>query len=316
VPAGTEIVVTDEATYVETVTLDKRGVTLRSLAGASILAPDASAGYTPHALDIHDCREVTVEGFRVRGGVGGHAVHVRGDVGDISLRRLTISQEPRAIDSATMRFSARGARADRPAILVDGCEISAAKYPCLWIEDQAALVAIQDSVLLPAETAVVAWGTCGSLQMTGCVVRGGLTGVNVVISNWSAVERLQVVNNTFDGVTAWLGIHSLIPEPVEVAIANNLILDGRDVEMSEAVLTDLQRRGVFRGNYWQVPAGLSWLSARMGLIATQLQGDEANIPRDPQDPAYLQPSAGSVLATGGAGGAWLPYVGAVEPTGS
>ncbi|MHB0957183.1 MAG: protein kinase domain-containing protein [Pirellulaceae bacterium] len=311
---GTVILVTDDATYVESIRLTKSDVTLKSSHQATIRAPDFGNGEVAHAVELHDCRNVTLEGFNVVSANQGYAVYLYGTVEKILLRNLTVSQIPGS-ERCTMRFSARSGRADSAAVTLEDCEIDAVKFPCLWLEDHTAPTNIKGCLFLPAETAVGMWGHCGSLQFSGSIVRGGMTGVNAVGPNWSAAERFQVVNNSFDGTHNWLGIHSLMPASVQVEIANNFILDSRDVEIADSLLVTLERRTVFRSNFWQVAAGMAWVPERMGRMATQLVGDQNFVTRDYEHPEYLKPLADSVLATSGVGGELPSYVGAIAPSG-
>ena len=154
---------------------------------------------------------------------------------------------------------------------LESCTIQSHKFPCVWLASHTAPTIIRDCTLQPAETAIGIWSDCGDVEISHCIVRGGISGINSVVQDWSAAHRLVIVNNTCDRTVNFLGFQSSIPPTVEVVIANNLILDGTGNVIPEEALADLVQRNTFRCNYWQVAEGALWTPETLGRFAVELQ---------------------------------------------
>jgi serine/threonine protein kinase len=307
---GAEIIVTDDGVYTETLTLATSDLTVRAERQATISPPVNAPDSPSHSVVIRDCHNVTLAGFRIEAGPNGHAIFVHGAVGNIVLRELQIVPAASANTQPPVHLAGHPDSAAAKPITLESCSIQSNKFPCVWLASHTAPTIIRDCELQPVETAIGIWSDCGDLEVSHCVICGGISGVNSVVQNWSEAHLLRIVNNTCDRTTNFLGFQATVPSNVEVLIANNLILDGTGYVIPEEALTDLVQRNSFRCNFWQVAEGAQWSPETLGRIALAWREDGTRIPRDPALPDYLTPGPESPLGTAGAGGDLPAYVGA------
>jgi serine/threonine protein kinase len=307
---GTVIVVTDDGVYSETVTLATNDLTVRAERQATISPPLHAPDSPSHSVVIHDCHNVTLEGFRIEAGPTGHAVFVHGSVGNLMLSKLHIVPAASANTQPPVHLAGHSAAASSGPVTLESCSIQSYKFPCVWLAGHTAPTVLRNCELQPAETAIGIWSDCGDLEVSHCIIRGGISGINSVVQNWSAAQHLHIVNNTSDRTTNFLGFQAAVPPHVEVLIANNLILDGIGYVIPAEALEDLVRRNTFACNFWQVPEGVQWTPEILGRVAVEWRDSGAHIPRDPAQPDYLTPSSDSALGTAGVGGNLPAYVGA------
>jgi hypothetical protein len=132
-------------------------------------------------------------------------------------------------------------------------------------------------------------------------------GVNLLEGNGS--RGVRVSNNTFYDSTSWMTFEGA-DLPPECVVSNNLILGAEGINREKHENDELVKNWKFHNNWWE--PGPNTDAATAGLFA-KVQPQIDLLSRDPDNPEFLFPKAGSPLGKAGAGGDEPIYVGAFAP---
>jgi serine/threonine-protein kinase len=117
---------------------------------------------------------------------------------------------------------------------------------------------------------------------------------------------ITIANNSFYRATNWLAVANSSGGVEGIMIVNNALFEPGGLDTPGGNLASLGAAGWrFAGNIAEHEGGespLASLDRRLDVVS-----------RDPSDPRFLQPPAGSLLATSGLAGDWPAYVGARTP---
>ena len=140
------------------------------------------------------------------------------------------------------------------------------------------------------------------VRVTGNLFLQGKRGVNLVLNRPGQSEHLAITHNTFFATAEWLNLAETDPDQSDVTVANNLILQADALPLSGQ---DLPRvAGLwFRNNWWE--PGPKADPTRVRVVA-DLRPEVKLLSRDPADPNFLRPAAGTMPAD---------HVGALPPAG-
>jgi hypothetical protein len=313
---GDKVRVRDDATYHESIALvdlgKTRGLILEAPRGAALV----STSDMP-ALTIRNVRGVTVRGFRLTAGATQHSLVVDGATTDLTVEDMTFTQAAGArYHSAVVRISADGSEVR--SVLMRGCRVANNGLGVALVEGgetnrQIGWVELQDNEFTGPGVHVLVQARVRNVLIAGNRFLGGKNGVNLDLPVPLQVGQLSIHNNTFSGTTYWIGLVRTDPRQKGISICNNLILDAERVEWGwPGQLDDVARAWEFRANWWE-PSERTALDRLANPPMAELHQAIALRSRDPADPGYLQPEAGSPLATSGVGGELPTYIGARAP---
>jgi serine/threonine protein kinase len=117
---------------------------------------------------------------------------------------------------------------------------------------------------------------------------------------------ITIANNSFYRSANWLVAPNANREVEGVVAVNNALFEPGGLDTPGEVLAFLAAGGWrFAGNVAEQEGGENTLAARHRRLDV--------VSRDPSDPRFLRPAAGSLLANSGLGGDWPAYVGACPP---
>ena len=117
-------------------------------------------------------------------------------------------------------------------------------------------------------------------------------------------REITIANNSFYRATNWLAATNTSSGVEGVVVANNALFEPGGLDTPGGGLAATGWR--FQGNLAEQEGPESPLATRHRRLEV--------LSRDPSDPRFLRPAAGSFLATSGLGGDWPAYVGACAPT--
>jgi len=277
-------------------------VTLEASARATI-APPAPATV---GVSVKNTPGVVIRGLRFTTRRDQHAVLVAGPTG-VLLDDLVLEQPAEAEWAAVLVAFGAGPALGHP-VRVRNSTFRAAKLGVVigGNGEPVTGVSVEGNRFLRGEHQVVVCQAADDVSICGNVF---CRGVAVSVDLPPTSRRLRIGNNTCWLTPKWLNV--LNPNlPGEVEVYNNLILGADDLEAAGVELGELVRQWSFHHNRWE--PGPRSNPARVAAVA-ELETRIDLISRDPDDPAFLRPPAGSPLGTLGAGGDLPKYVGALAP---
>jgi hypothetical protein len=120
-------------------------------------------------------------------------------------------------------------------------------------------------------------------------------------------REITIANNSFYRATNWLVPANASRDVEGVVVVNNALFEPGGLDTPGGGLAALAAAGWrFEGNVAEREGPASPLATRHRCLEV--------LSRDPSDPRFLRPEAGSLLATSGLGGDWPAYAGAGAPT--
>jgi len=308
---GSTILVIDDATYWESVVVDNpdrwRGVTLEATRGAVIACREGPFA----ALIIKNTADVTIRGFGIHAAIDQHAVCVFGDVPGLTMERLRCRQ-PADSQWACIYF-AEGARGKpgRP-IRFRKSQIESGKFGLMvgnQVDGGAEQIEVEDNRFHGAGTHVIVKLPANDVFFRGNVL---VDGKGIFWEPTAAAEhskRLEITNNTFFRTDCWFNLAGNCAIE-DAAICNNLLLEVSRIEVRGLTLAELAGVWSFRNNWWEEGGAVDPELAR---LVAQMHPSIGVLSRDREQAGFLRPPVGSPLLTGGAGGRWPAWVGALLP---
>jgi hypothetical protein len=119
-------------------------------------------------------------------------------------------------------------------------------------------------------------------------------------------REITIANNSFFRTTNWLVAPNASGDVERAVIVNNALFEPGGLDAPGGSLAALAAAGWrFQGNLAEQDGPPSPLAARHRRLDV--------LSRDPSDPHFLRPAAGSLVATSGLGGEWPSYAGACAP---
>lgn len=194
------------------------------------------------------------------------------------------------------------------------------KGQAIWIEPGpvAKSISIHDNYFRAVNTHIAIMRPVDGCEISHNEFVGGANAINLSLfefgSEISFNEKLEIANNTMVNVRFWLGLHGAIPPRDDFAdVVNNLLIDCGRMQGDENSLLQAIDLWHWQSNYWQPNFTFAEDNngERLERIDDRVTMDVAPGTIDPEtrDEQPLTPE----LASGGAGGDFATYVGAVKP---
>jgi serine/threonine protein kinase len=311
---GDEIQVLDDAVHEGPFTINEpvrlRGVRLIATRGAKLRAPNPRGRLA--TLSIVGTRDVVVQGFDLEGGVEHHALYLAGDVAGGLLLNNSLHQSEESGWAAIMVARECRGTPESP-LIIRLCYIHAAKFG-VYVGREDTLDAVEaDHLHLDGNefsgsaTHVRLTHAVGTCRITHNVFRGG-EGLSLRLLSAPGQGPIELGNNTFLGCKFWLDPETA-GSVTRGEAAANLILASEEPAWGPA-FEALSGNWTFTHNVFEDPD----LNSSEELFSAGLRMREVSIAsRDPADPRFLRPMAGSRVATFAVGNRIPEYIGARAP---
>jgi hypothetical protein len=247
---------------------------------------------------------VVLRGVHIRAGDPQHCISVLGDCEGLTVEDVRLTQPPQCPFAALVLWRGSKGSAARPVVL-RRLDVQSGRLGVAILGgdgESAEWVRIEDSrftgpgVQLSLEVAV------RDVRVTGNLFLQGKRGVSLVLTHPDKWQHVRITNNTFFRTAEWLALEKPLQEQSDLTIANNLILQANLLQLSGQDVSRVADRW-FRNNWWE--PGPRADPARVRQVA-QLKPEVKLLSRDPADPNFLRPAAGTMPAE---------YVGALPPAG-
>ena len=308
---GDEISVLDDATYVETITIDEperlKGLKLVSSKRATLAAPDDSRHLG--TLIVKQTRDVVIEGFTVRGGTNTHAIYVEGDVAGVQLRDLVITQ-PSGTKWANVMLARKCAGTAEAPFTIRACRIATGKYGLFSGRDdipdamEARHVWLDGNEFYGDGTHCEFAHSARDITIEFNVFRGG-DGIVLRLPASAESGNFRITNNSFFETRNWLQL-----EPASASLngqaMNNLLIGQRGPVWTQQ-LQDFASRFQFSHNLVETQDQIN-----LQQFGTCIR-DAKLCSRLPDHDGFLHPLRDSPVATGGVGDGLPMYAGARTP---
>jgi hypothetical protein len=305
---GTVIRILDSAVYRGRLSIGDdrlRGLTIESTAHATLENSDGA-----HPTVFIGQPGVVLRGLQIRALDRQHAISVLGFCEGLTLESLKIVQPATSPYAAIALWPGTRGSEERPVVLrgldVQGgtmgiAVLGKAGAPTGWVR-------IEDCRLSGPGLHLTIESAVHDVAVTGNIFTIGRRGVGLELDAPRQARRLTIANNTFFKCTEWLGLGESSFEQVDVAIANNLILQARSIQVGSQPIS--QAAAWFRDNWWEPVKETDF--AQVNATA-KLVKDVKLVSHDPASPDFLRPKSGTMPLADGKGGAPFAYVGALAP---
>jgi hypothetical protein len=301
---GSTIRILDEAAYTGPFLFDDaerlRDVTVESPNHAVLQLANSDKP----VVYVGDTPGVVLRGMHVRAGELQHCISVLGNCEGLTVEDVRLTQAPQCPFAALVLWRGSKGSAARPVVL-RRLDVQSGRLGVAILGDDskpAEWVRVEDSRFTGPGRQVSVEVAARDVRVTGNLFLQGKRGVSLVLTRPGQSQRLSIAHNTFFRTAEWLGLaESDLGQP-GVTIANNLILQADALQLSGQDLSLVADRW-FRNNWWE--PGPKADPAQVRLVA-DLKPEVRLLSRDPADPHFLRPAAGTMPAD---------YVGALPPAG-
>jgi tRNA A-37 threonylcarbamoyl transferase component Bud32 len=315
---GDTVRVIDRGVYEVNVNLhDRRQLVLEAAAGAELISRQPGE----HVVQVQGGGDIQIRGFRITTtGVSQHAVLLTKCEG-VRLENLLIRQEGAQAVAAIHVADCNVAPAARP-LEIRNCRVeSLYSGQCLWVHADPQpvwnlLIESNRFQGISDTTLAVVWGRGGRVEIRNNIFESGNVGLNLNLTppgngteGAPPPPSVQVVNNSFHGCKAWIGLVHTDPAATPLVLANNLILDCESVEASDVQQRAVSAHAVLGGNVWERRPPQAGGTEELQRWA-RFEAAVAVKSRDPAHADFLRLPDDSPLHADGAGGSFSAHVGA------
>lgn len=309
---GSKIVVTDDATYHESLNIDDarrlRDIEIVSLKGATIAPPEQDFA----AIMIADTPGIHLRGFQIASQAKQHGIVITGNCAGVTISQLTI-EEPSNWAQIFIAKQAAG-KQDRPLTIEDSSFVVDQLGTVIQgdVDKPVSFVRLMNNRYSGSGTHVQVNRTVHGLHVTGNIFLGGGLALNL---SGSGSSDVSVNNNTFFrarsdvGPVAWLQLPATPWNATNFEFGRNVIVGDMDITCN-GDLSEFAKQWSFHKNM---------CAAGPGLDQQRLQpfveiADEIHfVSTDPQSADFLRPAENSPLTKIDDQGR---YAGAREPLGA
>jgi serine/threonine protein kinase len=307
---GATIRILDAAVYKESLRIDEptrlRDLTIQADQGASLESSAAEPVVT-----IENTPGVVLRGLRIRTGERQHAASVHGACPGLTLERLILVQPPEAPSGTVVLWPGTRGTPERP-VQLRGLDVSCGEIGIVLIgaaDQPVSWVRVEDCRIAGPGVHVALEKRFADVAIVGNVFLGARAGVSLGVDRAGTARRLYVAHNTFFGTHAWLALEHCCLDQPEVRIADNLILESREVRLTGQDLTPVAPRW-FHNNWWERGDGFNESQAQQVAVVK----DEVKlVSRDPASDDFLRPAPGQFPTPEAGDAAGRLYVGARRP---
>jgi serine/threonine protein kinase len=254
---------------------------------------------------VGDTPGVVLRGMHIRSGDPQHCISVQGNCEGLTVEDVRLTQPPQCPFAALVLWRGSRGSAARPVVLRH-LDVQSGRLGVAILGDDgnpADWVRVEDSRFTGPGRHVSLEVAVRDVRVTGNLFLQGKRGVSLVLTRPGQTQRLSITRNTFFGTAEWLGLAESELGQSDVTIANNLILQADALQLAGQDLSRVADRW-FRNNWWE--PGPTADPARVRQVA-ELRPEVKLLSRDPADPNFLRPAAGTMPAD---------YVGALPPAGT
>jgi serine/threonine protein kinase len=302
---GSTIRILDQAAYTGPFLFDDaerlRDVVIESPQHAVLQVPDSDKP----VVYVGDTPGVVLRGLHIRAGNPQHCISVLGNCEGLTVEDVRLSQPPQCPFAALVLWRGSKGSAARPVVL-RRLEVQSGRLGVAILGDEdrpAAWVRVEDSRFTGPGKQLSLEVAVRDIRVTGNLFLQGKRGVNLVLTRPGQSERVHITHNTFFRTAEWLALAESDLEQSDVIVASNLILKADEIQLSGQDLSRVADRW-FRNNWWE--PGPNANPAAVRLVA-DLKPEVKLLSRDPADPNFLRPAAGTMPAD---------RIGALPPAGT
>jgi serine/threonine protein kinase len=307
---GTTIRILDRGIYQGPITIDAR-----RLAGLTIESPHGATLQTDQGTDpvifVGKTPGVTIRGVVIRARDQQHGISVVGTCEGLTVERVRLHKPPGSAPALLVLWPGAGGSEKRPIVLRDlDVQCGGLGVAVLGKPDQpATAVRIQRCRFSGPGPQLTLEKAVRDVVVSDNVFTDGGTGVSLQLDAPGASGKLLIANNTFFGVSNWLGLAGCSFDHPEVLIANNLVLQATAIDFgAEGEPGEAPRW--FRGNWWEPEARADREQVRR---FAELKAGVRLRSREADSPGFLRPAPGTMPSAGGQGTLPHGHVGALAP---
>jgi serine/threonine protein kinase len=308
---GTTIRILDQGPYQGPFTLDDperlHDVTIEATDHALLESVDAKTA----VLSVENTPGVALRGLHVNARNHQFGIAVTGPCPGLSVEQLRLTQPPQSNHAAIVLWQGTTGSADRPIILRDldvhcgtlGIVIlGQANEPAAWIY-------VENNRFTGPGYQMTLENSVRDVHVSGNLFIQGKRGISLELSVPKQSQRLTIANNSFFRVPEWLGFTESSFDQADITIANNLIVQSKEIQLGRQDLTGVAGLW-FRNNWWEPAPDADLRHVR---LVAELKADMKLLSRDPASPDFLRPASDTMPPGTAVGPAPWAYIGARPP---
>ncbi len=310
---GTTIRLTEPGVYHGAARIEEpdrlRGLTIAGGPGVILTAP----GRQNVVAKVADTADVTLRDLTILSGVEQFGLEVDGPAAGLVLANVAfrkVDEEPGASYWAHVWF-APGAHGTAAApIRFRGCSFGPWPTGLVLQGDSnraIAHVAIEGCRFESRLRQLEIIRAARDIRVVGNLFLNGRDAILLDALESDLCREITIAGNSFYRATNWLVSKDSSRDVEGVVVVNNALFEPVGLDTSDGELAALAAAG------WRFGGNLAEWEGPESPLATGHRCLDV-LSRDPSDPRFLRPAAGSTLATAGLGGDWPAYAGACAPT--